>query len=301
MHILGKVLLWFAVLLIVAAFFLTTMTLDVRSKSLAEVDQRKEKLAKSKEDIRSAKLRVSQLEQELDMLKRDWGDVWNAPNSVPQRNASGLVDLEIGSGSGLGFKANQASKPHAHVHLFNVQGEQSVYAGEFSIEQLQTDRAAMKLVRQPFPQELQTWQPGVWRVRDVLPSDKLATIADIEGQILISSTKLRTQNGQLEIMNSQITESQASLDQRLAELNGDADAPDGASTEVVDGLVQTLRNYESNRDQILNRVNQYRHTIDAEYVKLQKTIAANKQAVQQAAAQTGLTSPANQVSAVSEE
>lgn len=296
MHVLGKVLLGFAVVLIIVAVFLTTMTLDVRSKWLDQVEKKQDQLAQSEVSLREAELKFQALEEELDRLAHLWGDAWDAPRSAPQPNGNGVIELGVGESAGLGAKAKAQGKPLPAVHVFAKGPQGSQYLGEFNIIDLRADRTAAKLTREPHQGEVATWPAGEYRVWEVIPPGDLTAISEIESQLFTSKSMLRFQQEELAILQKQIQASQESLDQRLAELNGDAAAPNGASQEVLDGLVQTLRNYEAKRDNLLGEVDQLRRKMDSEYVELQRVIAANKAKVQEMSQAVG--EPAGSPSAV---
>lgn len=276
MHVLGKVLLGFAVVLIIVAVFLTTMTLDVRSKWLDQIEKKQEQLAQSEEALREAELKFQALEEELDRIDHLWGDSWNAPRSGPQQNGNGIIEFGVGESAGLGAKAKAQGKPLPAVHVFAKGPQESQYLGEFNIIDLRADRTGAQLTRDPYQGEVASWPSGEYRVWEVIPHGRLTAISDIENQMFTSRSILRSQELELAILEKQIQASQESLDQRLAELNGDAAAPNGASQEVIDGLVQTLRNYDSKRGKLLSEVDQLRRKMDSLYVELKSVIASNK-------------------------
>ena len=73
-----------------------------------------------------------------------------------------------------------------------------------------------------------------------------------------------------------MTASQELLDQRLAELNGDADAAAGASQQVLDGLVETLRKLENERNLVLDEVHSLRVKLVNDYEDLEGLVAGNR-------------------------
>jgi len=282
MHILGTVFAWLTAVATVAAIVLTTMLLDVRNKWLTQVQQKQTQVAQSTTELADLSRKVRQLEEELQRATHAWGEVWSAPNSGgPLPGSPGMIAVGVGTSRGLSQSAAAQNKAldAATYFVFNTNNAgESQYMGEFRIAEARADQAAMKLARDPYPGEVESWTPGNYRVRDLLPGNWTATTADLEGQWLIATTQLRTQQNQLEILNRQIQVSQAALDQRLAELNGKADAPPGASQEVVDGLVQTLRDLETKRNANLATVDNLRRQLDTSYVALRKTLDANRQA-----------------------
>jgi hypothetical protein len=281
MHVMGNVFLWLSVVLILVAITFSTMVLDVRSKWLAEVEKRQQALVQSGEELRATALRVRNLEEDLQRRVQLWGDVWTAENSRPMPGDDGRIEIGAGSAAGLGRKAEAQGREPPAVYVFSEGPDgASEYLGEFRLTDVQTDRSAARLTRRPYPQEMQAWPQGTFRVRENLPGDWRSTYADLEAQQVIAETKLRTQLLELETLNNQIRVSQASLDRRLAELNGDAEAPEGASQEVLDGLVETLRKFENERDQVLANVQRLRRQLDREYVRLRRILAGNRETVE---------------------
>lgn len=285
MHILGKVCLGIMVfLLIPAAIVLTTMTLDIRSKWQAEVAKRQEALAKSEEDLTVARVANAELEGKLQSLTFNWGEVWVAPQSGPLPGGNGI---QLGAGRSTGLGRNQQPGKAPRVYAFAGMGDQSMYVGELELVQVDNDRAAGQLMRSPFPGEAQSWPGGVYHVRDTIPSNWLATIADLEAQSIVASTKLSLQKQQESMMLDQLNSSQELLDQRLAELNGDGEAPAGASQQVLDGLVETIRKLEKERNTVLDDVHDLRIKLVNDYENLESLIAGNRSVLQKQTAQAG--------------
>lgn len=277
MHVMGNVFLWLSVVLILAAVTLSTMVLDVRSKWLGEVEKRQQALVQSREQLREAELKVRGLEEDLQRRMHLWGDVWVANNSRYMPNGS--LELGAGSSAGLGLKAQGEGRPQPAVYVFGQDAAgDTQYLGEFQLDQLLTDRASARPARQITPEEIQRWPTGQYRVRENLPGGWRSAFAELEAQRLITLAKLRTQEAELETLSNQIRLSQAALDQRLAELNGDANAPAGADQEVQDGLVETVRQFEATRNRLQREVSVLRRELDRKYVHLRQTLAANEAA-----------------------
>lgn len=277
MHIIGKVLLGIMVfLLIPLAILLTTMALDVRSEWQAAIQTRKADLVQTGERLSAVRVQVNELEGRLQSLTYNWGEVWDAPRVQPLPSGRG-VQVGVGASSGLGRKAQAGQKQR--IYVFSDGQNNSRYLGEFEIVQANADAVAAELLRDPYPGEVQNWPAGRSHVRDTLPPNWLATIADLEGDLLIVNSKLQFQQMQDSIIQRQLAASQTTLDQRLAELNGDADAPPGASQQVLDGLVETLRKLESERNSVLDDVHSLRVKLVREQLELEKTLETNRSLV----------------------
>ncbi|MCA8999262.1 MAG: hypothetical protein KDA80_19875, partial [Planctomycetaceae bacterium] len=226
MHILGTVFAWLAAVVTIVAIVLTTMLLDVRTKWLDQVVQKQEQVEKSIADLDSAEIQVRQLEEELQRATLYWGDVWTAPDSQgPVPGSPGLISVNVGTSKGFSQDAEALGKDikNATYFVFNTNNAgESQYLGEFRVDDLTAGQAGMRLARRPYAGEVETWAPGNYRIRDLMPGNWMATTANLEGEWLIANTKKRSQELQLDILNKEIQASQRALDQRLAELNGDA-------------------------------------------------------------------------------
>lgn len=289
MHVLGKVMLGFAVVGILAAVVLSTMVLDVRHKWLAQVETAQQKLADSEQALADAERNLRAKEEELQALTHDWGATWSAPNSGPQPGGNGIIEIGVGGSAGLAAKAAAQNKPLPQVHLFAVSGpEESRYLGEFQVVDVRADRAAVRLARDPLPMEVASWPAGEYRVREAVPASWEDVYGKLVGEYVIDASKLRTQQMNLDIQRRHIEASQRSLAQRLAELNGDPNAPPGADVVVVDGLVQSVRRFDTERNDLLSEVDRLRHQLDTTYVALMDTIDSTNQRLELLREKAGL-------------
>ncbi|WP_437187679.1 hypothetical protein SH668x_001085 [Planctomicrobium sp. SH668] len=276
MHILGKVLLWLCVFpLIPAALVLTTMTLEVRHKWLKDVADRQSRVEKGLVQIADAEKRVRALEEQRQALVQAWGDVWNATNSIVQPGNAGIVELGVGASSGLPQRAADATTDPAIFVFADGQG-QSQYLGEFTIGSIRPNHTVARLARAPFQNEIGTWPSGLYHARATLPGDLLVSIADLEGQERIAEASLADSLQQLEVQKKLVIAAQATLDQRLAELNGNPDAPETALPDVKDGLIATLTLAEEVRDDTLLIVDHLRVILAEKYTELRATLIENQ-------------------------
>jgi hypothetical protein len=289
MHVLGKVFMVFAFLLVVTAVVLTTMLLDIRSNWKKRFETALVAAQKSEDDLRIETQKLRALEEQQATVMHNWGEAWLARNSGPQ-GQGGIANFGVGSAQGLGLKATQQNKPAPEIYAFALNGvDKAEYIGEFKSIRLQLDNVTGELTRPPYSGEEATWPNGDYRIRDTIPSGWLHLINELTGQIDVAQRHLVSQRENLAVLTKQIEESQKSLDQRLQELNGDPDAPAGASQEVVDGLVQTVRRLETERNTVLASVHKLRHELNNMYVQLRETMDANRQMADKVATSAGVT------------
>lgn len=271
MHKLGNWLLVLCVLLLIPTLILTTLTLDVRHRWLKDVSDRQQRVEQGLQQIAETEARIRALEEQRQSLVQSWGDVWTAPNSGPQAGTPGGIELGVGSSSGLPQRG-QDGKIDPSVFVFAETPAGTQYLGEFGISDIRPSQAIARMTRVPYPQEAETWPRGVFHVRGTLPANWLAMVADLQGQQVIADSILVDQQLELSVRQELIKSSQATLALRMAELNGNPDAEAAASDEVRDGLVESLRKYETARDQQLKEVDRLRHEMFANYSTLQHTL-----------------------------
>ncbi|MCA8993052.1 MAG: hypothetical protein KDA88_13770 [Planctomycetaceae bacterium] len=278
MHILGKVLLWFSIPLVITAVVFTTMLLDIRSNWKAKLDTSLQAAQQSADTLRVEKAKTAALTEELINARHSWGDAWTAANGNRSQGENGAIEIGVGSGKGLGQKAQALGKPLPNVFLFaHTSPEEAQFLGEFKLSELRIDSATCQITRTLYPGEEEGWEQlrGVYHVRDTIPFGWISAISELDGQILIAQRHLEVQREQLKTLNEEVIESEESLAQRKAELNGDPDAPQGAEQEVVDGLVETVRRLETERNAVLANVDVLRHDLNDKYVLLRETMDAN--------------------------
>ncbi|HWL06965.1 MAG TPA: hypothetical protein VNQ76_00985 [Planctomicrobium sp.] len=273
MHILGKVLVWLTVVLVLAAAWMTSTALGVRHRWLTSVETRQQKIEGQLKDITATRHRVRELEERRQQLVHSWGDVWTAPNSRVQPGGTGAIELGVGASSNLPQKSADGAIPT--VFVFGEEGGQSKYLGEFAVTDIRPTQAIAQLTRRPYAQETSEWPQGLYHVRNVLPGHRLTAAAQLQAQQTIADAHIVEQRQQLEVLNGMVQASQAALDQRLAELNGNPDAPANASEDVKDGLVLSVKKSEQTRDSTLTQVDQLRRQVAQTYDEIVKTLQSN--------------------------
>jgi hypothetical protein len=92
-------------------------------------------------------------------------------------------------------------------------------------------------------------------------------------------------------MDEQLAKSQSILDQRIAELSGDPDPPQGADQDVIDGLVETIRREEVARNADLNELYDLRRQYLRKTNRLVALIAENRAAVAELPGATAAAQP----------
>ncbi|MCA9077664.1 MAG: hypothetical protein KDA93_21740 [Planctomycetaceae bacterium] len=287
MHTLSKVLLGFVAVLAIVAMFLTSMLFDARNEWLKRVTERQEKIAKLEEDVRKKSLVVTDLQNEVNRIMSNWGRSWEVqPQNVSLLDAeSGTVSLGIGLSNGFAVRENAARQadpnyPYPTIHLFGAsQDGASNYLGAFQVTEVQGELSAAQLIRRPLPGEVNSWQElaaGGVRVWNNVPSHWLDLNVRYQGQIAEARQDVVDMEAKLATLDVLIAKSQNRLARRMAELEGDDDPVAGASQDVIVGLVQTLRNEDTERNQQLQVLDQLRHEYHAKYNALIDLLEQNR-------------------------
>ena len=288
MHTLSKVLLGFVAVLAIAAMFLTSMLFDTRNEWLRRVTERQDKVAQLEEDVRKKSLVVSDLQNEVNRIMSNWGRSWLVQpqeiNLIDPEN--GTIGLGIGLANGLAVRETAAQQENSDallpiIYLFGTSqdGSSSSYLGAFRVTFVEGNQTSAQLIRRPLPGEVDTWADmiaGGVRVWNNIPNNWLALNAEYQAKITEARQDVQDKEGRIATLDVLIAKSQERRARRLAELEGDDDPVAGASQDVIDGLVQTLRNEESERNQQALVLDQLRHEYHAKYNELIDLLEQNR-------------------------
>lgn len=271
MHTLGKVLLGFAVVGALAAIVLTTLTLGVRTKWQSQVDQARQEFQQVEADLQIKRTQMREAQEHLDRVKRGWGNVYMAPNSRPTNPAIGAVNIGVGTQMGLGVPA--ASRPaNPTLYIFNVNGDESEFLGEFNLQSAQAGSADAVLTRPPFPGE--NFPPGTWRVRDEIPYDYLTRFIDLRTKQDEADIRLERMHFDIKRLETQLATSQQLLQERLYQLEGDPNLESPNELQKA-GFVQALRDQSMARDQKLAVLHAKRLELRLKFETLQMLVQEN--------------------------
>ncbi|MFV0445074.1 MAG: hypothetical protein ACK5Q5_15980 [Planctomycetaceae bacterium] len=249
MHVLGKVLLGLVVVLAIAAVFLTTMTLDVRTHWEQQVAEAKATYANLEKDLATKQANARDAQQTLDRVKLNWGNVWLGQNSRVTNPATGGVSIGVGTQQGLGVPAASRSA-NPVVHLFNVvDNENSEYLGAFKVQQAQAGSTEAVLNRPPFGDE--NFPAGNWRVRELIPFDYATREIDLYTKQIEADARLQRMTFDVQRLNEQHAKTQTLLQERIYQLDGDPN-------EGTTGFVQGIRDSLTERDDLLAKLHRLR-------------------------------------------
>lgn len=281
---------------LIGAFILTGKLLAGRRLWLDKIDAKQKQLAdleSGPNSVASARRQFEVARNEVDWENDNWGQAWQAPNSGASPVGDGSLELGVGANAGLARGQQDPAKlPVVYVFGTDAGGKQ-VYLGDFKLMEVRQDTAGGKLTRTPFPNELQSWPRGEMRVREDIPGNYRNEIAELRTEAIIAEQHVRQENDQLKIQTLHSEASQKALDMRMAELNGNPDAPEKAGPDVKDGLVQTIRREENARNSIVKEVDAIRRLLSDKHLLLTKILEENSGLVQKLA--KSRTTPASRV------
>lgn len=295
MHLLGKLSAFFLIpVAAAAALYFSARLFDTRSQYLTKY----EALAKTR-DENATKLRdltgsVDRLDKEIGLVQNAWGQQWIGANSTVQQGPEPMIDLGVGTSSGLGA----AGKPMPTLYAFLVGADGAAkYLGDFDVIDPRADRTGAKLTHPPIPGETDGWQAGTIRVRDMVPSAHRGETHNLRTKQIVLDQQLENENGLIALKDVELTESQKLLDRRLAELNGNPNAIQGSSDDVKDGLVKTLEKEEGSRDVLQVAVDKLRRELSDKYAALETVLAKNQEIVDQMEKERGVAGPGSRPAA----
>jgi hypothetical protein len=298
MNVWGKVLLGLAIVLAAADAYLVAVLHAHRSKWQRDIEGKRASLAQTETALQEAQARVLDRQNELNRIDATWGrfrDNFENPQQPVFGNAhldvaqartlnaqDGTLAFSAGADAGIAAPAADKAPPVVHVFINEADGA-SRYLGELALTVVEGQQAAARLTQQPpLPNTaaaLQQLQNQTLRVRKTIPASWRGLFDDYFARHAVINQRLDFQQNQLRIQNEQLTKSQAILAQRLAELNGDSQAPQGASEQVVEGLVVTIRDEESARNEELDVLDELRHEYARKIENLNTLVRQNQQAV----------------------
>jgi hypothetical protein len=284
MHVLGKVFLGLTIVLAAADTYLVAVLYKHRDHWQKQIETKRQTLADEEVKLQDTRKRVLGLKNELDRIEAIWGNQWNVAGggSVLQIQNG---QLAINAGATLpGWPVPVPDKAVPLVYVFSVEADgSSRYLGEYALADVQAEQSGGMLTQQPpLPtsnEALLSLQGQPLRVRETVPSAWRGLFDDYFARQAVIAQRLDFQKNQLLIQTDQLAKSQAILAQRLAELNGDPQPPQGASEQVVEGLVVTIRDEETARNAEEQALDDLRHDLARKVVRLNQIVAETKEDV----------------------
>jgi hypothetical protein len=281
MHTLGKVFLGLVIVLAGLDAYFALVLIAHRDRWNERYEKAVENYQTQHTQLLQARHNVQDRQLKLNRLLDTWGSTWEARGELLDRD-DGRLRIEAGSATGLPGPNENGTNPI--VYIFQENGDAgSVFLGEFELVTIEADQSAGRLTRTEFGMEITNWPANasgaMFRIRESIPSAGRTQFDDLFVQYAQEEQKLDFQQGQLRIAGEQLAKSQAILEQRIAELSGDPNPPEGAHQDVIDGLVETMRREEVARNADLDRLYDLRRQYSRKTNELGSLIEQNRELV----------------------
>ncbi len=276
MHLTGKIFAFFTLCLAVGAIVMTAKVLDRQNEWNKKIEDSRKSYQKVAAEVPGVRSQVDQLEEDLSLLRLDWGKQWDNVETHVNDKESGILNIGIGRNNIQGRKAGDETI-YPTLYAFQPEGDGMVYVGAFRVVTMDANRAAVQLMRPPRPGEADSWKPGRWRFRDGFPAALEGRLGDLLISLTVLEERVKARRLNLAIQQKSVTKAQQLLDQRLKELNGDPDAPAETGDVYRKGLVESLRIAQDKRDEALAEVQKLREQLHTLYGKFEALLAENEQ------------------------
>ncbi|HBN74707.1 MAG TPA: hypothetical protein DD473_02570 [Planctomycetaceae bacterium] len=279
MHITGKIFAFLTLCLAVAAIILTAKTLDKQNEWNRRVEKARDDYEASLAKLPDVENKANQLEEEITLSRLGWGRHWNDVEVTASPNiARGLINIGIGRNEGLvQTTATGDQYPQMYAFQENADGTMS-YVGEFRVTQVDVNRAALQLSRTPREGEVNNWNfNNKWRFRDALPPAKRKSVSELLLKMTTVEQRLSDRRQFLSIQQDSLAAAKTALQNRMNELNGDPQAPEGAGDEYSKGLVATMNAAEEKRNAALAEVQKLRGELANLHARFEKLLSENSE------------------------
>ncbi|MCA9048367.1 MAG: hypothetical protein KDA89_06545 [Planctomycetaceae bacterium] len=242
---------------------------DSRSKAAAAIQSERE-----------AGLEFASANADLISVNTGWGIVWTvpprAPNNAPdtpslEKQADGrLVVRNVGRNSGMRTDYNDDGGAQQQqipvVHAFYGAAGGYVYAGEFAATDVRDDGCLLTPVRTVTPQEVTAWPDnGTWRLRSMVPSGHRSKIDEWNVHLYRTAQLIQQADANIVKQQDLLAKAEVALAARRKELLGDPGRePVPNRPEFTAGLLQTIEDFEEERNQLQLNVDTLRRRINEE-------------------------------------
>lgn len=256
MHNLGKVLAFLVVVAAIIAALFTAKLIQIRNSYTLKANTAKNKFLDLQPKIEALQAKIDSVRAEIFRSQELWGTAIPNVQSNIANKAEGTVHIGIGTDGGI--------RPNMLLHGFQMVPEAGViYRGSFLVADAQKNESLLKPNFRVTPDDVKTWDSGVWRWRNALPSGYQETFDRQMLAILKDEETLRARAMTLEGQKELLKKSMASLKQRETELIGGEGMAKSESvgSEFREGLVAAIEKIEEDRNEILLKVDELRRAV----------------------------------------
>lgn len=289
MHITGKILAFFVIVLGGAAFVLTTQMLDFRHSWLKQVDANQKVLVTAKAETVKKRNELADLVAQHDRVMYGWDVYFNNITASGDPN-TGTLNLTLGPSNipdqGLPETKDKDGKPVMPVvHAFqpSADGKSFEYVGEFRAERLAAGNSTFKANWRIRPTDSAMWKLGPnWRIRtripreDKLKFDQLALLfTDIDERLASNTDELQRTRDEFA---KKIKQTLANRESELSGFQAYVGERGKIDDEMIDGVLATMVKEEEARNAALARADELRHDLHKTVEQFDKFNSENHKA-----------------------
>ena len=259
MHVMGKVGVGLVAVAAIASTVLTAKLIQVRNSWTKKSDTLQKSYQALQPKIVELTEQQARLEAELFRERDLWGRAWNNVPTQVQRQADGVLAVNLGTNDGLREKQ--------YLYGFEILPNGStVYRGDFTVITSRDVQSQLQPNWKVRPEDVQNWQPeSKWRWRNMIPKgyqpaydEQLLTIVRADDTLVDRKIKQATEK-KLDV------QAQGQLKRREAELIGgeQLSKEPTVNIEFREGLVAAVEQAEEARNQVLVKVDDLRRRLRA--------------------------------------
>ena len=256
MHVMGKVAVWLVVLAAAASTILTAKLIQVRNSWTKKATDYQTQYEKLQPKIAEQTEQVARLQADYFRARDLWGVYWKDVPTQIRQPAQGILVIDIGMNHGV--------RPKDYLYGFEVMPDgTSVYRGDFTVDVAQDVQSQLVPNWVVRPDDVETWQQGNWRWRNMIPPGNQPVFDRLTQAIAREYDALADRQARLKAETELEMQAIAQLKQREAELiGGDQLSKDPESSiEYREGLVAAVEETEETRNQVLRKVDELRRRL----------------------------------------
>lgn len=284
MHISGKILAFFVILLGGAAVVLTSQMLDYRHSWLKQVDANQKVLDKAKADTIEKRKELDRQLAEFDRVMLGW-DTYINNATASGDPATGSLTLNIGPPLLVETKDKDGKPVMPVIYAFQpaADGKSFEYVGEFRAERLAAANSTFKANWRIRPSDGAMWKLGAnWRIRTRIPVsdkahfDKLSLLfSDIDERMAYNTKELQRTR---EEFAKKIKQTLANRENELQGFEAYKGERGKVDDETIDGVLATMIKEEEARNTALAKANKLRHDLHSTVEQFDKINGGNSKA-----------------------
>ncbi len=284
MHISGKILAFFVIVLGGVAFVLTSQMLDFRHSWQKQVDANQKILDKAKADTADKRKELARQLAEYDRVMLGW-DTYINNATASGDPATGTLNLNVGPPLLTETKDKDGKPVLPMIYAFqpSADGKSFEYVGEFRAERLAAANSTFKANWRIRPSDSAMWKLGAnWRIRTRIPIPDKLKFDQMSLMFSDADERLNYHTNELQRTREEFAKKiKQALANRENELKG-FEAYQGdrgkIDDEMIDGVLATMVKEEETRNAALTKADQLRHDLHRTVEQFDKINGINTKA-----------------------